>query len=226
MRTAVIQFPGSNCNRDMAVALDATLGRVSPPSKPVQMVWHKESSLPDGLDLLVIPGGFSFGDYLRCGAIAAHAPIMRSVKAFADKGGYVLGVCNGFQILTESRILPGALVRNAGLKFVCKSARLQVATVDSVFTAGFSAGAELSLPIAHHDGNYTASASVLARLRGDDRIAFRYLDNPNGSVDAIAGVLSANRRVCGMMPHPERLISEDLGGVDGAVLFEALLSSY
>ena len=189
------------------------------------MVWHKESSLPDGLDLLVIPGGFSFGDYLRCGAIAAHAPIMRSVKAFADKGGYILGVCNGFQILTESRILPGALVRNAGLKFVCKSARLQVATNDSVFTAGFAAGAELSLPIAHHDGNYTASAEVLARLHGDDRIAFRYLDNPNGSVDGIAGVLSANRRVCGMMPHPERLISEDLGGMDGAILFEALLSS-
>ncbi len=222
MRTAVIQFPGSNCNRDMAVALDATLGGDSPPA---QMVWHKESSLPDGLDLLVIPGGFSFGDYLRCGAIAAHAPIMRSVKDFADKGGYILGVCNGFQILTESRILPGALVRNAGLKFVCKSARLQVATVDSVFTAGFAAGAELSLPIAHHDGNYTASASVLARLQGDDRIAFRYLDNPNGSVDAIAGVLSANRRVCGMMPHPERLISEDLGGMDGAVLFEAALGA-
>ena len=221
MRTAVIQFPGSNCNRDMAVALDATLGS---DSRPAQMVWHKESSLPDGLDLLVIPGGFSFGDYLRCGAIAAHAPIMRSVKAFADAGGYILGVCNGFQILTESRILPGALVRNAGLKFVCKSARLQVATNDSVFTAGFAAGAELSLPIAHHDGNYTASAEVLARLHGEDRIAFRYLDNPNGSVDGIAGVLSANRRVCGMMPHPERLISEDLGGMDGAVLFEALLA--
>ncbi|MCP5088728.1 MAG: phosphoribosylformylglycinamidine synthase subunit PurQ [Rhodobacteraceae bacterium] len=218
MRAAVIQFPGSNCDRDMAVAL----GRFSGNSKPAEMIWHKESSLPDGLDVIAIPGGFSFGDYLRCGAIAARSPIMQAVVKFASKGGYVLGVCNGFQVLTETGILPGVLMRNAGLKFVCREIGLEVTTKDSAFTAVYRKGEKISVPIAHHDGNYTADTDTLNRLHGDDRVAFTYTDNPNGSVDDIAGVLSANRRVLGMMPHPERINDPVLGGTDGARIFEGL----
>jgi len=216
MRAAVIQFPGSNCDRDMAVALTAVSGAQT------QMIWHKESTLPDGLDLIAIPGGFSFGDYLRCGAIAARSPIMRSVVEFANKGGYILGVCNGFQVLTESGLLPGALMRNAGLKFVCKDLTLNVTSTNSAFTSGYSAGDAITIPVAHHDGNYNASPDTLNALKSEDRIAFTYANNPNGSVDDIAGILSSNRRVLGMMPHPERLNDAQLGGTDGTALFRSL----
>ncbi|WP_377504994.1 phosphoribosylformylglycinamidine synthase subunit PurQ [Octadecabacter sp. R77987] len=215
MKAGVIVFPGSNCDRDMAVALrDA--------GADVQMIWHKDADLPQGLDIVAIPGGFSFGDYLRCGAIAAQSPICRAVVAHADRGGFVLGVCNGFQVLTETGILPGALLRNRNLKYICRTIGLQVETADSAFTQGYRAGDTLQVPIAHHDGNYFADTDTLARLRGDDRVAFTYTDNPNGSVADIAGVLSANRRVLGMMPHPERAAEAAHGGTDGAAMFRGL----
>ncbi|PKP79563.1 MAG: phosphoribosylformylglycinamidine synthase subunit PurQ [Alphaproteobacteria bacterium HGW-Alphaproteobacteria-2] len=216
MKAAVIVFPGSNCDRDLAVAFRAAFG-----TEPA-MVWHKETALPPGLDLVGLPGGFSFGDYLRCGAIAARSPIARAVADFAHRGGHVLGICNGFQVLTETGLLPGALMRNAGLKFVCRDVRLRVETVDSPFTNAYRAGEEISVPVAHHDGNYIADPDTLARLRGEDRVAFRYLDNPNGAMDDIAGVLSQNRRVLGMMPHPERAADLALGGTGGAALFASL----
>jgi len=217
MKSAVIVFPGSNCDRDMAVGLERASG------KPAHMVWHKDASLPDGLDIVALPGGFSFGDYLRCGAIAARSPIMQAVVAFAQRGGLVLGVCNGFQVLVETGLLPGALMRNAGLKFLCKNVDLVTATSNSPFTNTLKMGARLSVPIAHHDGNYFASPDDLARLQGEDRIAFRYAENPNGSVDSIAGVLSENRRIMGMMPHPERMVDPVHGGLDGRRLFEGLV---
>jgi len=216
MRSAVIVFPGSNCDRDMAVALERASGVKS------QMVWHKDASLPDGLDVVTIPGGFSFGDYLRCGAIAARSPIMRSVVDFANKGGHVLGVCNGFQVLIEAGLLPGALMRNSGLKFVCKDAEIKVETANSPFTNTYTKGESVTYPIAHHDGNYVADAALVKRLSGDDRIAFTYTDNPNGSSADIAGILSENRRVLGMMPHPERLNDPELGGTDGNKMFTSL----
>lgn len=216
MKTAVIVFPGSNCDRDMAVALEHATGR-----KP-QMVWHKDATLPEGLDLVAIPGGFSFGDYLRCGAIAAQAPVMRSVVEFAGKGGHVLGVCNGFQVLIEAGLLPGALMRNSGLTFVCRDVTLEVATRDSVFTREYSKGQTLTVPVAHHDGNYLADTALLERLRGEDRIAFTYRGNPNGSTADIAGVLSENRRVLGLMPHPERAVDPAIAGTDGTALFKGL----
>ena len=197
MRAAVIVFPGSNCDRDLAVAFEATGAEVT-------MVWHKDTTLPDGIDIVALPGGFSFGDYLRCGAIAANSPICRSVITHAERGGYVLGICNGFQILTETRLLPGALLRNVDLKFIGKTIDLKLGTTDSVFTSEYSAAQRVQIPIAHHDGNYTADAEVMARLEGDDRIAFSYVDNPNGSDGSVAGILSENRRILGMMPHPER----------------------
>ncbi len=216
MKAAVVVFPGSNCDRDMAVALrDA--------GADVTMVWHKDAVLPAGIDLVAVPGGFSFGDYLRCGAIAAQSPVCRAVVAHAQGGGYVLGVCNGFQVLTETGLLPGALMRNAGLRFVCRTVGLRVATADSAFTEGYGLGQQVRIPVAHHDGNYFADADTLAALRGEDRIAFTYIDNPNGSVADIAAVLSANRRVLGMMPHPERAVDAAHGGTDGQALFRALV---
>ncbi|WP_420863444.1 phosphoribosylformylglycinamidine synthase subunit PurQ [Algirhabdus cladophorae] len=215
MRAAVLQFPGSNCDRDMAVALRQAGANVS-------VVWHKDASLPDNVDLVAIPGGFSFGDYLRCGAIAAQSPICKAVVAHVERGGYALGVCNGFQVLTETGLLPGALMRNAGLKFVCKTAGLKVETSASDFTSGYNAGDVLGVPIAHHDGNYVASEAELDQLAAQDRIAFTYTDNPNGAARDIAGILSENRRVLGMMPHPERAIDEGHGGTDGAAMFRAL----
>ena len=208
MRSAVIVFPGSNCDRDMAVALGAAAGQ------PAEMVWHKDAALPAGLDMVAIPGGFSFGDYLRCGAIGARSPIMRAVVDFAKKGGHVLGVCNGFQVLCESGLLPGVLMQNAGLKFVCRDVHLKVETTDSPFTTCFQKGETIRTPVAHHDGAYFAEADLLARLDDEARVAFRYATpegdltadaNPNGSLGNIAGILSDNRRVLGMMPHPERL---------------------
>lgn len=219
MRAAVIVFPGSNCDRDLAVALEHASG-----TRP-QMVWHKDATLPDGLDLVAIPGGFSFGDYLRCGAIAAHSPVMRSVVAFAKSGGMVLGICNGFQVLVETGLLPGTLMRNSDLKFICKDVELKVETAHSPFTGAYTKDAVIRIPVAHHDGNYMADDETLARLRGEDRIAFRYVDNPNGSTAGIAGVLSVNRRVLGMMPHPERLSDPALGGRDGEGLFKSLATT-
>ena len=216
MRAAVVVFPGSNCDRDMAVALKAA-------GADVQMVWHKDAALPERLDLVAIPGGFSFGDYLRCGAIAAQSPICQAVVAHVHRGGYALGVCNGFQVLTETRLLPGALMRNSGLKFIGKTIGVNVTTTESGFTCGYAKGDELQLPVAHHDGNYTTDAETLAKLQGQDRIAFTYSDNPNGSLTDIAGVLSENRRVLGMMPHPERAVDAGHGGTDGQALFRGLL---
>ena len=215
MKAAVIVFPGSNCDRDLAEAFRAAGAQVT-------MVWHKDDHLPDGTDIVGIPGGFSFGDYLRCGAIAARSPISQSVIAHAGRGGYVLGVCNGFQVLTETGLLPGALMRNANLKFVCKPVALTVATADSAFTAGYDKGQSITIPVAHHDGNYQIDAATLATLRAEDRIAFTYGDNPNGSTADIAGVLSANRRVLGMMPHPERAADQAHGGTDGVAMFRSL----
>jgi len=219
MKSAVIVFPGSNCDRDLAVAFERATGEAP------RMIWHKETALPEGLDLIGIPGGFSFGDYLRCGAIAARSPICRAVVDFANRGGHVLGICNGFQVLTETGILPGALMRNAGLKFVCKDVDLRIETNNSVFTSAYSKGETVRVPIAHHDGNYVADQALVAKLSAEDRIAFRYQNNPNGSVADIAGILSENRRVLGMMPHPERLNDPALGGTDGARLFEGLASA-
>ena len=215
MKAAVITFPGSNCDRDLAVALAAA-------GFAVARVWHKDTALPEGLDVVAIPGGFSFGDHLRCGAIAARAPIMASVAAFAGAGGHVLGICNGFQVLCEAGLLPGALMRNAGLRFVCRPVALRVDTADSPFTAQWTPGATVTLPVAHHDGNWRADPDTLARLRDEDRIALSYLDNPNGSLGDVAGVLSSNRRVLGLMPHPERAADARLGGTDGAGVFRAL----
>ena len=215
MRAAVIVFPGSNCDRDMAVAFEKS-------GADVTMVWHKDDHLPEGVDIVGVPGGFSFGDYLRCGAIAAKSPISRSVIGHAQRGGYVLGVCNGFQVLTETGLLPGALMRNANLKFICKAVDLKVETTDTAFTSGYAKGQVITVPVAHHDGNYTVDPETLARLRGEDRIAFSYVANPNGSVADIAGVVSANRRVLGMMPHPERAIDTAHGGTDGVAMFRSL----
>ena len=216
MKAAVITFPGSNCDRDLATAFERA-------GFDVARVWHKETALPAGTDVVGIPGGFSFGDYLRCGAIAARSPVGQSVVAHAGRGGFVLGICNGFQVLTEMGLLPGALMRNAGLKFVCRSVTLTVATTASAFTADYAKGQKIRVPVAHHDGNYTADAETLARLRVEDRIAFTYEGNPNGSMADIAGILSDNRRVLGMMPHPERVVDPVQGGTDGAAMFTALL---
>jgi len=216
MKSAVIVFPGSNCDRDLAVGLERASGNAA------EMVWHKEAALPEGLDVVALPGGFSFGDYLRCGAIAARMPIMKAVVDFANKGGHVIGVCNGFQVLIESGLLPGALMRNSGIKFVCKDVELVTATANSPFTNTLQKGQRLTVPVAHHDGNYIADSDLLFKLQSEDRIAFRYANNPNGSVDDIAGILSQNRRVLGMMPHPERLNDPALGGNDGSHIFESL----
>ena len=216
MKAAVVTFPGSNCDRDLAVAFARAGFKVA-------RVWHKDTQLPEGVDVVGVPGGFSFGDYLRCGAIAAQSPIAAAIRRHAGRGGHVLGVCNGFQVLTEMGLLPGALMRNAGLKFCCRTVELRVATTESAFTAQYGRGEMIALPIAHHDGNFTIDAEGLARLRGEDRVAFSYADNPNGSVGDIAGVLSENRRVLGMMPHPERHIEALQGGTDGAALFASLM---
>lgn len=216
MKAAVITYPGSNCDRDLAVAFrDA--------GAEVVTVWHKETELPQGVDVVGVPGGFSFGDYLRCGAIAARSPITGALARHVERGGFAIGICNGFQVLTETGLLPGALMRNAGLKYICKQVHLKVETTGSAFTQGYARGASITVPIAHHDGNYTADEETLKALVAEDRIAFTYLDNPNGAVNDIAGILSENRRVLGMMPHPERAMDPVLGSGDGRPLFDALL---
>lgn len=217
-RAGVLVFPGSNCDRDLAVALGQA-------GADVTMVWHKDTTLPRGLDLLAIPGGFSFGDYLRCGAIAANSPVVRAVVEFAEAGGHVLGVCNGFQILVETGLLPGALMRNSRLKFLCSTEELVIGTADSAFTSQYSAGEKVRFPIAHHEGNFIADQSTLEVLGGEDRIAFRYGHNPNGSMRDIAGILSKNRRVLGLMPHPERAVDPIHTGTDGARLFAGLVQT-
>jgi len=219
MKSAVIVFPGSNCDRDMAVALEAVTG-----TRP-HMVWHGETNLPDGVGIVAVPGGFSYGDYLRCGAIAARSAIIPAVVAAAERGVPVLGVCNGFQVLTEIGLLPGALLRNAGLDFVCRDVALTVANAQSAFTSRYAAGETITVPVAHHDGNYFADADTLDRLEGDGRVAFRYAEPVNGSARDIAGVLNAAGNVLGMMPHPERRIEAAHGGDDGRRLFEGLLET-
>ncbi|ALE17015.1 Phosphoribosylformylglycinamidine synthase, glutamine amidotransferase subunit [Altererythrobacter epoxidivorans] len=213
-RAAVITFPGSNCDRDMAVAIEKISG-----TAPIR-VWHGDAELPDNLDFIALPGGFSYGDYLRSGSMAANSPIMRSVVAAAGKGVPVLGVCNGFQVLTEAGLLPGALMRNASQNFICRTVPLKVENNQSLFTRGYEAGETIQIPVAHHDGNYYADDQTLDRLEGDGRVAFRYLEPCNGSRRDIAGVLNAAGNVLGMMPHPERAIEDVLGSSDGAKLFD------
>ncbi len=218
MKTAVVVFPGSNCDRDLAVALELVTG-----VKPA-MLWHDDAELPEGLDLIALPGGFSHGDYLRSGAIAARSPIMRAVIRAADKGTPVLGICNGFQVLTESGLLPGALMRNAGLDFVCRDVKLEVVTTDTPFTRGYKPGETITVPVAHHDGNFQADAETLDRLEQQGQVAFRYAEAVNGSARNIAGILNDKRNVLGMMPHPERVVEAAHGKTDGRRLFEGLLS--
>ena len=227
MKAAIIVFPGSNCDRDVAEAVKATTGR-----RPL-MVWHRDTDLPD-LDLIVVPGGFSYGDYLRCGAMAAHSPVMREGKARAAQGVRVLGICNGFQILAESGLLPGVLMRNRDLRFICRDVFLRVETDDSDFTRRHAAGDVVRYPIAHAEGNYFADPETLAAVEGNGQVAFRYCDaagavtpeaNPHGSLGNIAGVFNEGRTVLGLMPHPERLADPRLGGTDGKIMFESLLES-
>jgi phosphoribosylformylglycinamidine synthase len=217
MRAAVIQFPGSNCDRDMAVAIRDITGA------DTSLVWHRESVLPTGLDLIAIPGGFSYGDYLRSGAMAARSPVMQAVIAAAGRGVPVLGVCNGFQILTEAGLLPGALMRNAGIRFVCRTVGLTVENSQSMFTSSYSAGEKIHIPVAHHDGNFFADDATLDRMESEGRVAFRYAEPVNGSARNIAGVLNDAGNVLGMMPHPERMIEAMQGGSDGRRLFEGLI---
>lgn len=218
-RSAVITFPGSNCDRDMADALEKISGQV-----PVR-VWHGDAELPRDLDFIALPGGFSYGDYLRCGAIASRSPVMQAVVAAANRGVPVLGVCNGFQVLTEAALLPGALLRNSGIRFVCRNASLVVENAQSLFTSSYEQGERISFPVAHHDGNYYADDEVLDRLEGEGRVALRYAEDINGSARRIAGVLNAAGNVLGMMPHPERAIEPEQGGSDGRRLFESALRS-
>ena len=219
MRSAVLVFPGSNCDRDLAVAIREVTGRAP------AMVWHREAELPQDTDFIAIPGGFSYGDYLRSGAMAARSPIMQAVTDAAGKGVPVIGVCNGFQVLTEAGLLPGALMRNAGLHFVCRPVGLKVENSQSIFTAAYQAGEEISIPVAHHDGNYQADAETLDRLEGEGRVAFRYTGEVNGSARNIAGILNSAGNVLGMMPHPERALEAAHGNTDGRRLFEGLLEA-
>jgi phosphoribosylformylglycinamidine synthase I len=225
MQSAVITFPGSNCDHDMYVALKTTYSK-----EPIR-IWHADTSLPKGVDLIAIPGGFSYGDYLRSGAISARSPIMQEVVKAAKNGTYILGVCNGFQILTEAGLLPGTLLRNRDLRFICKTVTIKIANSDAGYTKAYKAEEVLNIPIAHHDGNYFASIDVLKEIEDNGRIAFKYCDkdgnvnnvsNPNGSLQNIAGIFSENKRVLGMMPHPERAVDALTGGIDGKKLFEGL----
>ena len=219
MKSAVLVFPGSNCDRDLAVAIEQVTGRAP------AMVWHREAELPEGTDFIAIPGGFSYGDYLRSGAMAARSPVMRAVSDAAGRGVPVLGICNGFQVLTEAGLLPGALMRNAGLHFVCRPVGLKVENSQSIFTSAYRAGEEISIPVAHHDGNYQADAETLDRLESEGRVAFRYTGEVNGSARNIAGIINAQGNVLGMMPHPERALEAAHGNTDGRRLFEGLLEA-
>ena len=218
-KVGIIIFPGSNCDRDLAEGLVST-------GFSVEFIWHKNIELPNNLDILAIPGGFSFGDYLRCGAIASKSPITDAVLRFAKGGGYLIGICNGFQVLCETGLLPGALVGNVGLKFICRQEFLLVENSDSIFTSKYNFGEKIQIPIAHHDGNYIADTEIIAELEGNGRVVFKYLENPNGSINNIAGILSRNRRILGMMPHPERAVNKIHESNDGRSLFLSLLESF
>jgi len=218
MKSAVIVFPGSNCDRDMAVALAKVTG-----NQP-EMVWHGETELPDDLDVIAIPGGFSYGDYLRCGAMASRTQIINPILAAAKKGVRILGVCNGFQVLTEIGLLPGALMRNSQINFICKDVPLRVENSVSSFVSNYAPNALIALPVAHHDGNYFANDDVLDKLEGEGRVAFRYINDINGSQRNIAGITNQEGNVLGMMPHPERAVDSCHGGTDGLGLFRSLLT--
>ncbi len=219
MKSAVIVFPGSNCDRDMAVALREVTGQ------PPLMVWHRETELPQGIDLVALPGGFSYGDYLRSGAMAARSPVMGAVRQAAERGASVLGICNGFQILTEAGLLPGALMRNSTISFVCRDVPLKVENSQTAFTSRYQAGEEIVIPVAHHDGNYQADDETLERLEGEGRVAFRYAHQTNGSAHDIAGIVNESGNVLGMMPHPERAVEPAHGRLDGRRLFEGILEA-
>lgn len=219
MSAAVIVFPGSNCDRDCKVAVERSTG------EQVQMLWHQETELPSGLDLIVLPGGFSYGDYLRCGAMAVQSPVMQAVKKAADDGVTVVGICNGFQILCEAGMLPGALLRNSGLRYVCKPISLTVANGQTRFTSGYQGQREVVMTQGNGDGNYFADAETLKRLEGEGQVVFRYVDNPNGSVADIAGIQNARGNVLGMMPHPDRAFEAELGSADGATLFQSIYNA-
>ncbi|MGJ3232929.1 MAG: phosphoribosylformylglycinamidine synthase subunit PurQ [Oceanicaulis sp.] len=217
MKTAVIVYPGSNCDRDAATAIERVTGTAP------AMVWHGDSSLPDDLDFIMVPGGFSYGDYLRSGAIAGRSPITADLVKKAEAGTPILGVCNGFQILTETGLLPGTLMRNAGLRFICDRVKLKVENANTAFTREYQSGQELVIPVAHHDGNFFADDETLNRIEGEGQVVFRYAQNPNGSARDIAGVTNAKGNVLGMMPHPERAVDAKHGGTDGIALFESIL---
>ncbi len=219
MKAAVIVFPGSNCDRDCKVAVERATGA------KVDMVWHADTALPAGVDLIVLPGGFSYGDYLRCGAMAALSPIMREVKAAAERGVATVGICNGFQILCESHLLPGALLRNEKLKYVCKPVALEVTNAQTRFTAGYADRREVTMTVGNGEGNFFADAATLDRLEGEGQVVFRYRDNPNGSARDIAGIVNARGNVLGLMPHPDRAFEAELGSADGAILFQSALAS-
>jgi phosphoribosylformylglycinamidine synthase I len=219
MKAAVVVFPGSNCDRDCAVAIERSTGA------KVDMVWHQETTLPAGVDLIVLPGGFAYGDYLRCGAMAALSPVMREVSAAATRGVAVAGICNGFQVLCEAGMLPGALLRNAALKYVCKRVELDVVNGQTRFTAGYAGRREVAMTVGNGEGNYFADEATLDRLEGEGQVVFRYRDNPNGSARAIAGIVSGAGNVLGLMPHPDRAFETELGSADGALLFQSVLAS-
>lgn len=219
MKSAVVVFPGSNCDRDCAVAIERSTG------SSVEMVWHQEAALPDNLDLIVLPGGFSYGDYLRCGAMAAQSPVMKAVAAEAQRGTAVVGICNGFQILCEAGLLPGALLRNAALKYVCKPVALEVTNAQTRFTAAYGAQREVTMSIGNGEGNFFADDETLDRLEGEGQVVFRYVENPNGSARRIAGIVNAAGNVLGLMPHPDRAFEAELGSADGADLFRSVLAS-
>ena len=219
MKAAVIVFPGSNCDRDCKVAIERSTGA------KVDMVWHGETALPQGLDLIVLPGGFSYGDYLRCAAMAALSPVMSDVKAAAERGVAVVGICNGFQVLTESKMLPGALLRNEKLKYVCKPVGLEVTNAQTRFTAAYNGRREVEMTVGNGEGNFFADEETLDRLEGEGQVVFRYLDNPNGSSRDIAGIVNRQGNVLGLMPHPDRAFEPELGSADGALLFQSALAS-
>ncbi len=219
MKAAVIVFPGSNCDRDCKVAIERSTGAT------VEMIWHAETALPSGLDLIVLPGGFSYGDYLRCGAMAALSPVMTEVKAAAARGVATVGICNGFQVLCEAGMLPGALLRNEQLKYVCKAVDLEVANAQTRFTAGYGDRRQVTMTVGNGEGNFFADAETLARIEGEGQVVFRYVNNPNGSTDAIAGIVNGAGNVLGLMPHPDRAFEVELGSADGAILFQSALAS-
>jgi len=219
MKAAVVVFPGSNCDRDCAVGIERSTGA------KVEMVWHQDPTLPDGLDLIVLPGGFSYGDYLRCGAMAAQSPVMKAVAAAADEGRAVVGICNGFQVLCEAHMLPGALLRNAALKYVCKAVELDVVNSQTRFTAGYGSQRQATMTVGNGEGNFFADEQTLDRLEGEGQVVFKYRNNPNGSARDIAGIVNARGNVLGLMPHPDRSFEAELGSADGAILFQSVLAS-